>query len=109
MVNVSSVSACDAAGGENPKRCAHGEHAHTACGRPNVAENDMLSCMGGVYRRLPRDVQYGILMIISAVPAAGMCYISPPECYEALGAKNGIRLKTKKGEPRKPAQPLTIL
>ena len=43
--------------------------------------------MGGVYRRPPRDVQYGTLIIISAVPAAGMCYISPPECYEALGAK----------------------
>ena len=53
MVNVRSVSACDAAGGENPKRCAHGEHAHTACGRPAVAENDMLSCMGGVcWRRV---------------------------------------------------------
>ena len=26
-------------------------------------------------------------MIVSAFPAAGMCYISPPECYEALGAK----------------------
>ena len=92
MVNVSSVSACDAAGGENPKRCAHGEHAHTACGRPNVAENHMSSCMGGVYRRPPRDVQYGILMIISAVPAAGMSYISPPECYEALGAKNQAKI-----------------
>jgi hypothetical protein len=48
--------------------------------------------MGGVYRRPPRDVQYGILIIISAVPAAGMCYISPPECYEALGAKKHAKI-----------------
>ena len=26
-------------------------------------------------------------MIVSAFPAAGMCYVSPPECQEALGAK----------------------
>jgi hypothetical protein len=34
------------------------------------------------------------------------------DCFVNAGfklcAKNGIRLKTKKGEPRKPAQPLTI-
>ena len=93
-VNVSSVAACAGVGGEIPSRCAH-ESTHTSLAVALVWLEITCRPVWGACtlgRPVSRDVQYGILIVISAVPAAGMCYISPPECYEALGAKDQAKI-----------------